>query len=46
MSYSHFINGLAKAEIKINRKVLSNMAIQDPEAFKALVEKARQTLES
>ena len=46
VSYSRFINGLAKAEVKINRKALSNMAIQDPEAFKALVDKARQALES
>lgn len=46
MNYSRFINGLTKAEIRINRKALSNMAIEDPEAFKALVEKARAALET
>ena len=37
MSYSRFINGLSKAGIIINRKALSNMAIEDPVAFKAVV---------
>ena len=42
MSYSRFINGLSKAEIALNRKALSNMAIEDRESFKALVETARK----
>ncbi len=41
MSYSRFIEGLAKAQVAINRKALSNMAIEDPAAFKAVVEKVR-----
>ncbi len=46
LTYSRFINGLNKANIEINRKVLSNMAIEDPASFKALVETARKSLES
>lgn len=42
ISYSRFMNGLRQADIQINRKVLSNMAIEDNEAFRSLVEKARQ----
>ena len=38
MTYSQFINGLTKAEITINRKVLADMAVKDPKAFNALVE--------
>ena len=38
MNYSTFINGLKKADIEINRKMLSEMAIHDPEGFSKLVE--------
>lgn len=41
MNYSTFINGLKKADIEINRKMLSEIAIADPAAFSALVEKAK-----
>lgn len=41
MSYSTFINGLKKANIDINRKMLSEMAINDPEGFTKLVEIAK-----
>mgnify|MGYP001619423130 CR=1 FL=1 len=41
LTYSKFIAGLAKAGIEIDRKVLSDLAIREPEAFKALVEKAK-----
>ena len=41
MNYSTFISGLKKANIEINRKVLSEMAIQDPEGFTKLVEIAK-----
>jgi large subunit ribosomal protein L20 len=41
ISYSRFIQGLNKAGIAINRKALSNLAIEDQTAFKALVEKAK-----
>ena len=44
ISYSKFINGLAKAGIEINRKMLSEMAIDDPKSFTALVETAKKTL--
>jgi large subunit ribosomal protein L20 len=41
LTYSKFIAGLAKAGIEIDRKVLSDLAIREPEAFKALVEKVQ-----
>jgi len=44
INYSRFMNGLKKAEIDINRKMLSEIAIADPAAFTALVEKAKAAL--
>ena len=44
ISYSKFINGLAKAGIEINRKMLSEMAIDDPKSFTSLVETAKKAL--
>ncbi|MBR0535744.1 MAG: 50S ribosomal protein L20 [Clostridia bacterium] len=44
INYSTFINGLKKAGIELNRKMLSEIAISDPEGFKALVEKAKAAL--
>ena len=44
MSYSKFMNGLKKANIEINRKMLSEIAIADPKAFTSLVEKAKAVL--
>ena len=44
LTYSRFIDGLAKAGIEIDRKVLSDLAIREPEAFKAIVEKAKSAL--
>ncbi len=44
LSYSRFIDGLSKAGIELNRKALSNMAIEDPKAFKAVVEAAKKAL--
>ena len=44
LSYSRFIDGVTKAGIKVNRKALSNMAIEDPKAFKAVVESAKKAL--
>jgi len=46
MSYSVFMNGLKKAAIEIDRKVLSDIAIFDKPAFAALVEKSRAGLEA
>ena len=45
ISYSKFINGLLKAEITINRKMLSEIAIDNPAAFTELVETAKKALE-
>ena len=44
MSYSRFTNGLAKAGIEMNRKVLADMAIYDAAAFTKLVEAAKAAL--
>ena len=44
MNYSTFMNGLKKAGITLNRKMLSEIAIADPAAFTALTEKARAAL--
>jgi large subunit ribosomal protein L20 len=44
MSYSSFIHGLELAGVQINRKALSNLAIEDPNAFSALVDKAKQAV--
>lgn len=38
LTYSRFISGLARAGIEIDRKVLADLAVHEPEAFKALVE--------
>ncbi len=42
LSYSQFMNGLLKADIALDRKSLSELAIHSPEAFDALVDKAKQ----
>lgn len=44
INYSQFINGLNKAGIEINRKALSNLAIEDPKAFSAVIEAAKKAL--
>lgn len=44
LSYSKFMYGLKLAEIDINRKMLSEMAISDPEGFAALVEVAKSKI--
>lgn len=44
MSYSQFINGLKKASIAIDRKILADIAVFDKAAFAALVEKAKAAL--
>ncbi len=45
ISYSKFINGLAKANIEVNRKMLSELAIDNAAAFTSLVEVAKNALE-
>jgi large subunit ribosomal protein L20 len=42
--YSRFIDGLSKAGVEVDRKVLSDLAIREPEAFKAIVDKAKAAL--
>ena len=44
LNYSRFMNGLKKAGIELNRKMLSELAVSDKEAFAALVEKAKAAL--
>ena len=41
MVYSQFMGGLSKAGIELDRKVLANIAIDEPEAFKTLVDQAK-----
>ena len=42
VNYSTFMNGLKKANIELNRKVLADLAVREPAEFKALVEKVTQ----
>ena len=44
LSYSRFIQGLTRAGITLNRKMLSEIAIHDPEGFRQLVDKAKASL--
>ncbi|AMW34216.1 50S ribosomal protein L20 [Haematospirillum jordaniae] len=44
LTYSRFIDGLHKAGIELDRKVLADLAVREPEAFGQLVEKARAAL--
>ena len=44
INYSRFMNGLKKANVEMNRKALSELAIADPAAFVAIVEVAKKAL--
>ena len=44
LTYSRFINGLSLAGIEVDRKVLADLAVNEPDAFKAVVEKAKAAL--
>jgi len=44
LSYSVFMNGLKKAEVDLDRKVLAQLAVENPKAFGQIVEKARAAL--
>ncbi len=44
LSYSRFINGLLKAGITVDRKVMADLAVRQPDAFKSLVEQAQRAL--
>ena len=45
MSYSTFIDGLNKAGLEIDRKILADLAVRDPQAFAAIVDQARAARE-
>jgi large subunit ribosomal protein L20 len=45
LTYSQFINGVKKAGIEVDRKVLSDLAIREPAAFAALVKQAQEALQ-
>jgi len=44
LSYSRFINGLKRAEVEVDRKVLADLAVRDPDAFRGLVGVAKSAL--
>jgi len=44
LSYSRFINGLKLAGIEVNRKILADLAVREPEAFKSLVQQVKARL--
>ena len=44
ISYNQFVAGLRKAEIDLDRKVLADLAVSDPQAFAAIAEKAKSAL--
>jgi large subunit ribosomal protein L20 len=44
LSYSRFVNGLSKAAVEVDRKILADMAVNDQVAFAVLAEKAKAAL--
>jgi large subunit ribosomal protein L20 len=44
LSYSRFIYGLKKANIKLNRKILSNLAVSEPETFGKIIDKVKAAI--
>jgi len=46
LSYSRFIEGLAKAQVVVDRKMLADLAVRDAAAFKAVVDKAKSALQA
>ena len=44
LTYSRFINGLSRSGVEVDRKVLADLAVHEPEAFGAIVEKAKAAL--
>jgi large subunit ribosomal protein L20 len=44
LSYSRLINGMNRADIEVDRKVLADLAVRDPEAFGAIAEQAKAAL--
>jgi large subunit ribosomal protein L20 len=45
LSYSRFINGLKRADVEVDRKVLADLAVRDPAAFSSLVSLAKEALD-
>jgi large subunit ribosomal protein L20 len=45
MTYSRFIDAITKCGIEVDRKVMADLAVREPEAFKALVEQARASIQ-
>ena len=46
LTYAQLINGLGRAGVEIDRKVLADLAVREPDAFKAIVDEARAALET
>jgi len=46
LTYSRFVEGLAAAQIAVDRKILADLAVQDEAAFKAILDQATQALEA
>jgi large subunit ribosomal protein L20 len=46
MSYSQFMHGLILAEVEVDRKILADIAVRDPETFRRFVERAREAAAS
>ena len=44
LTYSQFTNGLSRASIQVNRKLLADLAVREPNTFSQLVEKAKEAL--
>ena len=44
LTYGRFINGLARAGVEVDRKILADLAVQEPAAFKALLDQAKAAL--
>ena len=44
LTYSQFMNGVKRAGIEVDRKMLADLAVHEPDAFKAIVEQARAAL--
>jgi large subunit ribosomal protein L20 len=44
LSYNQFVAGLKKAEIELDRKILADLAVSDPDAFRAIAEQAKSAL--
>ncbi len=44
LSYSKFMHGLRKAEIEVDRKILADIAVRDPETFRRFADRAREVL--